>query len=393
VLHLDLAGTATDDKGVAQVKVALEESDSSRYLQPNGTLAVAFNTLNATLANPGATSTTWTLPIDLPVQGDWRVTAYAFDTAGQQDLSTSGATARYPIYPGDQPPVLNEGLLNPLEGTTFPDGKIFTSGRAEDDQAMDEVEVAIVNAAGQYMSSSGAFTSTNESWRTAFLNSPGTPGSNFSYTTPVVPPGDYTVRVRAIDRHGFVSVVYERHVSVTHPPNEPPVPSFTSSCTLNVCTFDARGSTDENATTLTYSWSFGNGNGSGPVATRTYTSANTYTVTLTARDEWGVTATATGTVVITEPPGNRPPSAVLNPPACAGLSCNFSAVGSKDPDTGDAITYSWNWGDGTPLSTSASGSHTFPAADTYTVTLTVTDGWGKATTVTRQVTVTAPPTP
>jgi PKD repeat protein len=84
---------------------------------------------------------------------------------------------------------------------------------------------------------------------------------------------------------------------------------------------------------------------------------------------------------------------VLNPPACAGLSCNFSAVGSKDPDTGDAITYSWNWGDGTPLSTSASGSHTFPAADTYTVTLTVTDGWGKATTVTRQVTVTAPPTP
>jgi PKD repeat protein len=393
VLHLDLAGTATDDKGVAQVKVALEESDSSRYLQPDGSLAVPFSTLNATLANPGATSTTWTLQVDLPVQGDWRVTAYAFDTAGQQDLSTSGATARYPIYPGDQPPVLNEGLLNPLEGTTFPDGKIFTSGRAEDDQAMDEVEVAIVNAAGQYMSSSGAFTSTNESWRTAFLNSPGTPGSNFSYTTPVVPPGDYTVRVRAIDRHGFVSVVYERHVSVTHPPNEPPVPSFTSSCTLNVCTFDARGSTDENATTLTYSWSFGNGNGSGPVATRTYTSANTYTVTLTARDEWGVTATATGTVVITEPPGNRPPSAVLNPPACAGLSCNFSAVGSKDPDTGDAITYSWNWGDGTPLSTSASGSHTFPAADTYTVTLTVTDGWGKATTVTRQVTVTAPPTP
>ena len=147
------------------------------------------------------------------MQGDWRVTAYAVDTAGQQDPSTTGATARYPIYPGDQPPVLNEGLLNPIEGTVFPDGKIFVSGRAEDDQAMHEVEVAIVNAAGQYMSSSGTFTSTNASWRTAFLNSPGTPGSNFSYTTPVIPPGAYTVRVRAIDQHGFVSVIYERHVS------------------------------------------------------------------------------------------------------------------------------------------------------------------------------------
>ena len=175
-LHLDLAGTATDDKGVAQVKVALEESDSSRYLQPNGTLSATFNTLNATLASQGATSTAWTLPIDLPVQGDWRVTAYAIDSAGQQDLSTTGATARYPIYPGDEPPVLNEGLLNPIEGTVFPDGKIFVSGRAEDDQAMDEVEVAIVNAAGQYMSSSGDLHQHQRELADRVPQQPGHPG-------------------------------------------------------------------------------------------------------------------------------------------------------------------------------------------------------------------------
>ncbi|WP_436698934.1 PKD domain-containing protein [Nocardioides sp. BYT-33-1] len=390
VLALNLTGAATDDKGVARVGVAVQDRDTSRYLQPNGTLSAAFATLDATLAAPGATSTSWTLTVALPTQGDWAVTAYAWDTAGQQDPSTTGATARYPIYPGDQPPVMNEALLNPIEGTEFLDGKIFVSGRAEDDQAMQEVEVGIVNAAGQYMSSSGTFTSTNASWRTAFLNSPGTPGSNFSYTTPVIPPGAYTVRVRAIDQHDFVSVVYERHVTVVHPPNNPPVASFTVSCTNNVCGFDARGSTDENATTLTYSWSFGNGSGSGPVPTRTYTAAGTYTVVLTARDEWGVTGTATQTVTITTPPTNRPPNAVLNPPACANLSCNFSAVGSADPDTGDTINYRWDWGDGTPNTTSASAAHTFPAAGTYTVTLTVTDGWGAATTVTRQVVVTTP---
>ena len=387
VLMLNLTGTATDDKGVARVGVAVRDADTSRYLQPDGTMAAALATLPATLANPGGTSTTWSLNVALPTQGDWNVTAYAIDSAGQQDPSTTGATARYPIYPGDQPPVMNEALLSPTEGTNFPDGKIFVSGRAEDDQAMQEVDVAIVNAAGQYMSSTGAFTSTTASWRTAFLNSPGTPGSNFSYTTPVIPAGTYTVRVRAIDQHDFVSTVYERHATVTHPPNDPPVASFTVNCTNNVCSFDARGSTDENPTTLTYSWAFGNGSGTGPVPTRTYTAPGTYTVTLTAKDEWGDTGTTTRTVTITTPPGNRPPVPVLNPPACAGLSCNFSAVGSADPDTGDTLTYRWAWGDGTPDTTTSSAAHTFAAAGTYLVTLTVTDGWGAAATTTRSVTV------
>ncbi len=229
---------------------------------------------------------------------------------------------------------------------------------------MQQVQVGIVNSAGQYLSSTGTFTSTTPSWRTAFLNSPGTPGSNFSYTTPVIPAGAYTVQVRAIDQHNFVSAVSERHATVTHPPNNPPVASFTVSCTNNVCTYDARGSTDENAATLTYSWNFGNGTGTGPLPTRTYATPGTFTVTLTARDEWGDTGTATQTVTITTPPGNRAPVAVLNPPACSTLVCNFSAVGSSDPDPGDTITYRWVWGDGTPNATTSSVSHTFAAAGT-----------------------------
>ena len=45
-LHLDLAGTATDDMGVAGVRVALEDQDTGRYVQPNGTMAAAFATLH-----------------------------------------------------------------------------------------------------------------------------------------------------------------------------------------------------------------------------------------------------------------------------------------------------------------------------------------------------------
>ena len=107
------------------------------------------------------------------------------------------------------------------------------------------------------------------------------------------------------------------------------------------------------------------------------------------RDEYGLTGTTTRTVTITEPAGNVAPTPVINPPACAGLVCNISGVGSADSNTGDTFTYLWNFGDGTPTSTASATSHTFPAAGTWTVTLTVTDGWGKSATTTRQVTVTA----
>jgi PKD repeat protein len=394
-LELALAGSATDDQGVEQVRVVLKDADTSRYLKPDGTLSPTYTTVPATLAAPGATSTDWTLPVTLPTKGTWNVTAVAVDTVGQYDFSNADATARYPIYPGDAAPTFNLGLLAPTNGTAFQDGRIFVSGRAEDDQSMAKVEVAVIDAAGKYLSASGTFGS--ESWRTAFLTSPGTPGSNFSYTTPVVPQGDYTVRVRATDQNGLVTLdPPARTVTVTHPPgNVRPVAVLEKSCTDNVCTFDARSSTDESSSTLTYTWSFGNGSGTGPVPTRTYTAAGTYTVTLTARDEWGaVSDPVTTTVEIVEPPGNTAPKPLINEPTCAGLTCNFSALGTTDPDPGDAVTYTWGFGDpASALLNAANGpatSHTFTAAGTYSVTLTATDGWGNQQTVTRDVTVTAP---
>ena len=118
----------------------------------------AFATRTATLGTPNGTSTTFTLPVDLPQGGDWNITAYAYDTVDQQDTSTSGATARYRIYPGDVPPTLTDALLAPTEGATFTDGRILVSGRAEDDQAMQNVQVSIMNSANQYLGSNGTFT-------------------------------------------------------------------------------------------------------------------------------------------------------------------------------------------------------------------------------------------
>lgn len=52
----------------------------------------------------------------------------------------------------------------------------------------------------------------------------------------------------------------------------------------------------------------------------------------------------------------------------------FDATGSYDPD-GSLVSYAWDFGDGT-TSTDVSSLHTYDAAGTYTVTLTVTDDDG-----------------
>lgn len=393
-LVLDLAGTATDAQGVDSVGLIVRDRDSGLYVQPNGTKALGFAILPTTLAAPGATSTVWTRQLAMPAIGDYDVTAVAVDTAGQSDPVATGATARFQVFPGDNPPTVTETLLAPSEGTAFTESRIFVSGRVEDDVQIRQAQVAVINSAGRYMSGTGAFTSTTPSWRTAFLNSPGSPGSNFSFTTPAIPAGAYQVLVRGIDhREQATPVPSVRNVTVNAPAsNLAPIANVTFSCVDNRCSFDGRSSTDENASTLTYSWNWGTtpaSTSTGPVPIRTFTSAGTFTVTLTVTDEYGAVGTTTRQVTIVEPPANVAPTAVLNPPACLGLTCNFSAVGSSDPNVGDAIRFLWDFGDGSPTSTASALTKTFLAAGTYTVSLTVTDGWGKATTTTRQVTVSA----
>ena len=390
--QLALAGTATDDFGVGEVRVAILENDTDRYLRPDGSLAAGFGTVDAVLASPGATSTPWTLSRVLPINGDYSITAYAVDSSNQMDPSTSGATGRYAVYPGDALPVLNPTLASPIEGAEFTDARIFVSGRAEDPGgAIAEVEVAIVNSLGEYMRSDGDF-SASERWTSAFLNSPGSEGSNYSYTTPLIPAGAYRVLVRPIDTHDLMPAPREVNVTVTTPSsNVEPVAVGTVSCNQNVCTFDARGSTDENKPTLSYEWDFGNDDDDDNALTsETYTSPGTFTPILTVEDEWGLTHSVTlAPVTIVEPAGNQAPTAVITTPTCVGLVCNFSGATSSDPDDEDTRTFLWSFGDG-GTSTSTGPSRTFVAAGTYEVTLTVTDGWGNSSTATRTVTVSVP---
>ena len=77
-----------------------------------------------------------------------------------------------------------------------------------------------------------------------------------------------------------------------------------------------------------------------------------------------------------------------SPPAPRASKASFDAGGSSDPD-GTIASYAWDFGDGS-TGTGATATHTYAAAGTYTVMLTVTDDKGAGGTATRTVAVTQP---
>ncbi len=93
------------------------------------------------------------------------------------------------------------------------------------------------------------------------------------------------------------------------------------------------------------------------------------------------------------PSGNQPPTAVASSDKQYGpgpLVVQFTGSASTDPE-GQPITYSWNFGDGTPNSAAPNPTHTFnatPGVPTpYTVTLTVTDSVGQTSMATVLVSI------
>jgi PKD repeat protein len=85
--------------------------------------------------------------------------------------------------------------------------------------------------------------------------------------------------------------------------------------------------------------------------------------------------------------GNQPPVARISANPTSGdapLTVQFSGTGSSDPE-GGALTYGWNFGDG-GTSSSATVSHTYQSAGTFTATLTVTDNGGLQSSTTQTIT-------
>jgi glucose/arabinose dehydrogenase/chitodextrinase len=91
--------------------------------------------------------------------------------------------------------------------------------------------------------------------------------------------------------------------------------------------------------------------------------------------------------------GNQLPTASFTATPNSGappLAVSFNGSASSDPDS-DALTYSWNFGDGSPLGSGATVSHTYQSSGSYVAVLTVNDGRGGNGSSSKTIAVGTPP--
>ncbi len=176
----------------------------------------------------------------------------------------------------------------------------------------------------------------------------------------------------AISRSVTYSVAVSPGAVADPPTNQAPDAVFTIDCVGLACTTNGVGSSDPDGDALTYTWNWGDGtpDTAGVNGSHTYATAGNRTVTLTVSDG-ELQDDTTRDAVTTAPPSNQAPNAAFTID-CVDLACTTNGVGSSDPN-GDALTYTWNWGDGTPDTAGVNGSHTYATAGNRTVTLTVSD--------------------
>ncbi len=186
--------------------------------------------------------------------------------------------------------------------------------------------------------------------------------------------GSYDVELTVTDTNQDTSIS-NLTVVIETAPNA----SFTSNAASEVVSFT--NTSTGGIGNITYAWVFGDGGTSSEVSpSYTYAADGTYATTLTITDSEGRNSTVVGSENIID----------TAPVSDFSFSSSLLVVAFTDASSGgrNGLTYAWDFGDGA-TSTEQSPSHTYAAENSYSVTLTITDGNGRTSEVGKTVSVVA----
>ena len=182
------------------------------------------------------------------------------------------------------------------------------------------------------------------------------------------------------------AITHKSHINVLKKIFEMPITKPTANFTYSPDAVDPLKIVFTNTSTNAsyYNWDFGDNS---PIVTTTstatspahiYATAGTYTVILTAIDVTGAEDTETKNITVVADP-------------VAGFTYEVDAV---DPRTitftntsTDAVSYSWDFGDKSPIVTTTSPTHTYAEERNYTVTLTAVNAAGVEDSASKTVTI------
>jgi len=198
-------------------------------------------------------------------------------------------------------------------------------------------------------------------------------------------PGQYAVKLIVTDNETLSSGI-QKLITIY----AAPAASFTYSppnpLINGIVTFDASASYDPDGAIVDYSWGFGDAQtGNGKIVSHAYASFGSYTVTLNVTDNDGFKGTKSLEVHVIKGPAASFTFTPFSPLAFQTITFNAS---SSTPNGGSISRYFWDFGDDSFANeTDSITSHSYTPADTYTVTLTVTDSEGLTGTATQFIVV------
>ena len=203
-------------------------------------------------------------------------------------------------------------------------------------------------------------------------------------------PGTYTVSLTVTDDNGCTDVI-TNDVTVFEVPTVDFIANQRVGCSPISITFSDL--TTSPYVITAWSWDFGDGGTStSPNPVHLYAADGTYTVKLVVTDQNGCqdSLTKTNYIRLTHPTANF---TYNNSLVCPNEPIGVTFTDTSIPDT-TIISWAWDFGDG-GTSTLQNPSHSYSAAGTYTVSLTVTNilGCTSTSTQTNVISVRVPPAP
>jgi gliding motility-associated-like protein len=189
-------------------------------------------------------------------------------------------------------------------------------------------------------------------------------------------PGTYPVKLITQNSFGC-----KDSITINTVVNPLPVAAFIFD---TVCKGTATAFTNQSVSSVSWNWNFGDATAASTAnsPTHVYAASGTYTVTLISSTNFGCTDTITHSIIV-----NPNPVAAYS----ATTACYTYATTFTDNST-SAISWSWNFGDGSSLVSTTSPTYFYPAAGTYNASLTVTNVFGCTNSVTHPVLVNPIPT-
>jgi len=360
--------------GVYKVYLIVQDNSTSISDKNSDSLTVIINYPPVAQAGPDQVVTTSSVSFDAGESSDQdgAITQYAWDF-GDNSSGSGQTTTHYYKNPGIYKVILTV-TDDSKTGTQKTSDELFVNVNRKPiaDAGMDQI-----GAPGQELAFSAANSSDPDGeivfYRWDFGDGETADGIETSHKFQY--PGTYTVGLIVGDNTGHKEAIDFDNVKVVI--NESPVAvagkDIITAPGLSV-NFSGNLSTDPDGSLVDFEWTFTD-TGSvfkGNQITRSFSHPGIYTAVLRVKDN-GEAINSFAEDRINIYVNDRPAARLAGDIITCDPSVVISGADSGDPD-GDPLTYSWDFGDGSPLQQGITVSHNYSEGGTYPVILTVDDG-------------------